>query len=75
MVLIVDATENDLNEMQARLQSNADNYNFQSSDMPAITFSTGIITVTPESSITMEELLSQADKAMYEHKQRRRRIA
>jgi len=75
VVLIVDATENDLNEMQARLQSNADNYNFQSSDMPAITFSTGIITVTPESSITMEELLSQADKAMYEHKQRRRRIA
>jgi len=73
VVLVVDATENDLNEMQARLQNNVDNYNFQSSDLPAIAFSMGIISVHPKSDITMEELLSKADKAMYEHKQHRRR--
>jgi len=73
VVLVVDATENDLNEMQARLQNNVDNYNFHSSDLPAIAFSMGIISVHPKSDITMEELLSKADKAMYEHKQHRRR--
>jgi two-component system cell cycle response regulator len=73
VVLIVDATEEDLNEMQARLQSNVDRYNL-SSDQFAISFSTGMIRVHPDSNIAMEELLSKADKAMYEHKQRRRRV-
>lgn len=73
VVLVVDATENDLNEMQVRFQNNVDNYNFQSSNLPAIAFSKGVISVSPGSDINIEELLSQADKAMYEHKQRRRR--
>ena len=72
VVLLVDATENDLNEIQARLQSNVDNYNLQSSNQITIVFSTGVISMHPDADVTMEELLSQADKAMYEHKQRRR---
>ena len=75
VVLIIDATENDLAAMQARLQGNVDAYNLQSDGRRSLSFSMGSIRVDSNSTITMEELLSQADKAMYEHKQRRRRTA
>jgi GGDEF domain-containing protein len=38
-----------------------------------LSFSMGTIWADPRSSITMEELLSQADQAMYAHKLRRKR--
>jgi PleD family two-component response regulator len=61
--------------MRSRLQANADADNLQHASQPAIAFSLGVIRAHPDSAISMEELLSQADRAMYEHKQHRRRTA
>jgi len=72
VVLVVDATEKDIDNMQEQLKNNIDAFNLQSDHSYAISFSMGIIRAVPNSSITMEELLAQADKAMYEHKRRKR---
>jgi diguanylate cyclase (GGDEF)-like protein len=74
VILITDATEGDLSNLEARLQSNIDTYNLQSARGQALSFSLGTIWADWKSNITMEELLSQADKAMYVHKQRRKRL-
>jgi diguanylate cyclase (GGDEF)-like protein len=75
VALLIDATESDLAGMQARLQSNVDAYNLQSESGHALSFSLGVIRVDSNSTITMETLLSQADAAMYKHKQGRKRTA
>lgn len=72
VVLLVDATVADVASMKSRLQNNANSNNLQYASQPAIAFSLGAIRAYPDSAISMEELLSQADRAMYEHKQRRR---
>lgn len=74
VVLMIDATESDLVNMQARLQSNVDVHNLQASGH-TLSFSLGVIRVEAESTDTMEALLSQADAAMYKHKQSRKRTA
>jgi diguanylate cyclase (GGDEF)-like protein len=73
VVMMVDATESDLASIQGRLQSNIDAYNLQASAGQTLSFSLGVIRVEPESTITMEELLSEADAAMYKHKVSRKR--
>ena len=75
VVLIVDATEDDLTSMQERLKMNVEAHNLQSIPDQALSFSMGGIRVDANSTITMEALLSQADEAMYKHKQSRRRVA
>jgi diguanylate cyclase (GGDEF)-like protein len=75
VVLIIDATESDLTSMQVRLQSNVDAHNLQSERGYALSLSLGVIRVDPDSSITMEELLYEADAAMYQHKKNRKRTA
>jgi diguanylate cyclase (GGDEF)-like protein len=75
VVLTIDAREGDLASIEARLQSNVNAHNLQSSEEYALSFSLGIIPVDLNSTLTLEALLSQADEAMYEHKLRRRRIA
>ena len=75
VVMIADATESDLASVQARLQSNIDLYNLNAAQGQAFSFSLGVIRVEPQSMITMEELLAQADAAMYKHKLSRRRTA
>jgi diguanylate cyclase (GGDEF)-like protein len=72
---IADATESDLASLQVRLQSNIDAHNLRAPAGQALSFSLGIIRVEPQSTITMEELLSQADAAMYKHKLSRKRTA
>lgn len=72
VILLIDATENDLEAMQARLQSGVDAYNEQVEDGCTLSFSMGGIRVDASSSITMEALLSMADEAMYKHKQSRK---
>ena len=74
VVLMADATESDVKSMRDHLQKNVDAHNLQT-DLPAIAFSMGGIRVFPDTGVTMEELLSRADRAMYEHKMRRRRPA
>ena len=75
VIMIADASESDLTSVQARLQSNVDLYNLKAAHGQAFSFSLGIIRVEPQSTITMEELLAQADVAMYKHKVSRRRTA
>ena len=72
VILLIDATENDMEAMQARLQSGVDAYNEQVEDGCTLSFSMGGIRVDASSSITMEALLSMADEAMYKHKQSRK---
>ena len=75
VVLIIDATESDLTSMQVRLQSNVDAHNLQSERGYALSLSLGVIRVDPDSTISMEELLYEADAAMYQHKKNRKRTA
>jgi len=73
VALLIDATESDIAGMQALLQSNVDAYNLQAESLQALSFSLGAIRIDPNSTISMEEFLSQADEAMFAHKQRRKR--
>ncbi|HLF75544.1 MAG TPA: diguanylate cyclase [Anaerolineales bacterium] len=73
VVLTIDSTENNLFGIQTRLQSNVDAHNLQSARGYALSFSLGAIRVDLNSDLTMEALLSQADAAMYKHKQSRKR--
>lgn len=73
VIMIMDASDSDLASMQARLQSIVDAHNRQVESGHALAFSLGIIRVDASSSITMEEILSEADAAMYQHKLSRRR--
>lgn len=73
VILLIDATEEDLTDMQARLQSGVDAYNQQVESGYSLSFSMGGIRVDSKSRITMEALLSMADEAMSKHKQARKR--
>jgi diguanylate cyclase (GGDEF)-like protein len=75
VVLTIDAREHHLATIQARLQSNVNTHNLQSAREYSLSFSWGAIPVDLNSDITLEELLSQADEAMYQHKLHRKRIA
>jgi diguanylate cyclase (GGDEF)-like protein len=75
VVLIIDASESDIASVQARLQSNVDTQNLRIGNGRTLAFSLGVIRVESQSTISMEDLLSQADAAMYKHKLSRRRTA
>ncbi len=75
VVLIVDATEEDLETMKMRLYGNVEEYNSQVGPKQALSFSMGTIWEDAKSNITMEEMLAKADKEMYLHKQSRKRPA
>ena len=67
-VLTIDATEDGIATIRARLKSNVDAYNLVSVKGYALSFSLGVIQVNLNSTFTVESLLEEADKAMYEHK-------
>ena len=75
VILTIDATESDLYNIQTRLQNNVAAYNLRSTNGHALSFSLGIIQVDVTAPLTMEDLLSKADEAMYKHKQSRKRVA
>ena len=68
-VLTIDANENNIAVIQARLQSNVDAYNLVSVRGYPLTFSLGIIQIDLDSTFSVEALLARADAAMYEQKQ------
>lgn len=74
VVLTIEAGENNLGSIQARLQQNVEARNGQSASGYTLSYSLGAIQIDLNSSLTMEELLSQADAAMYKHKQARKRL-
>ncbi|HSL31137.1 MAG TPA: diguanylate cyclase [Anaerolineales bacterium] len=73
VALTIDAAESDLSNIQKRLQDNVDLHNLKPGKAHPLAFSLGVIPVDIDSTFTMEELLAQADAAMYKHKQLRRR--
>jgi diguanylate cyclase (GGDEF)-like protein len=75
VILTIDTTENDLYNIQTRLQNNVAAYNLRTTNGHTLSFSLGIIQVDTSAAVTMEQLLSQADAAMYKHKQTRKRVA
>jgi diguanylate cyclase (GGDEF)-like protein len=75
VILTIDATESDLYNIQTRLQNNVAAYNLGTTNGHTLSFSLGVIQVDIAASVTMEQLLSQADAAMYKHKQTRKRVA
>ena len=75
VILTIDATENDLDNIQTRLQDNVAAYNLRSTNGHSLSFSLGVIQVDLNEPLTMEQLLSKADAAMYQHKQNRKRVA
>lgn len=68
VVLTIDAAEKDIASIQARLQSNVNEYNLQSVRGYTLSFSLGVVQVDLNSAFTIETLLSQADAIMYEQK-------
>ena len=68
-VLTIDANQNSIAVIHARLQSNVESYNLVSVRGYALSFSLGIIPIDLDSTFTVDALLAQADAAMYEHKQ------
>jgi diguanylate cyclase (GGDEF)-like protein len=74
VILTIDATEDDLYNIQNRLQDNVTAYNIRAAEGRALSFSLGVIQVDIQATITMEQLLNQADAAMYKHKQTRKRV-
>jgi diguanylate cyclase (GGDEF)-like protein len=74
VVLTIDATESELATVQTRLQNNVAAYNLRSTNGRALSFSLGVIEVDMSRPVSMEEMLSQADAAMYKHKQSRKRV-
>jgi diguanylate cyclase (GGDEF)-like protein len=75
VALTIDTAENDLANIQSRLQNKVDIYNVQPERIYPMAFSVGVITIDIDSTLSMEELLAQADAAMYKHKVMRRRPA
>jgi two-component system cell cycle response regulator len=74
VVMIVDATASDLASIQSSLQTNVDAYNRRADPRQVLSFSLGVIRLEPGATMTMEDLLGQADAAMYKHKLSRRRV-
>jgi diguanylate cyclase (GGDEF)-like protein len=74
VILTIDADERDLLNIKTRLQDNVTSYNLRSTNGHTLSFSLGDIQVDMSKPVTMEELLSQADAAMYKHKQTRKRV-
>ena len=59
--------------MATRLQEKLKSYNAQKNHPYPLSLSTGMVACGPESMLSITELMAQADAAMYEHKQSKRK--
>lgn len=59
--------------LTTRLQQNIDNHNVTANRPYKLSLSIGIVDCDPSNSCSIEELLSQADSVMYEHKRKKKR--
>jgi len=73
-VLVTDLNANQ-EEAIARLNENLETYNDMGKRSHKLAFSIGVATLEPERMTCFEELLEQADQAMYEQKRMKRRRA
>lgn len=71
-VLAMDTAESNVEAILARVEEHLKTYNAQSNSRYRLSLSLGVIALDPNSTQTMEELLSQADATMYSQKQDRK---
>jgi diguanylate cyclase (GGDEF)-like protein len=72
-VLALDTAGREINSVQERLQSNLDAHNARSTLSYALSLSLGVIQVDLNSRLTTDELLEQADAALYVNKQQKKK--
>lgn len=72
VVLAIEAGENEADLIRARLDQNISRFNQTGSCDFELSLSVGIARFRPLESVAIEELMQQADAAMYENKQARR---
>lgn len=63
------STKDNIESILRRLQGNLDIHNSQRDRIYNLSVSTGISTYDPESTLSVDELLAEADRLMYENKQ------
>ena len=71
-VLVVDAAAHSADSLFERLQQNVRDFNEQGGQPYTLGVSLGTARIEADSTATIEELLAQADEAMYEHKRRKK---
>ena len=71
-VLALDTTGSNIETIQRRLQSNLDAHNAQTDHGYVLSLSLGMIHVDLKSNLSTDELLAQADAALYVNKQQKR---
>jgi diguanylate cyclase (GGDEF)-like protein len=73
VILAIGAMPHDAERLKRRLQANLDDFNGLSGQNFDVSLSTGIARLEPEAQTSIEELIVQADQAMYCDKQLRRK--
>lgn len=67
-VLLTDAPPMDTERLRARLQTNIDKFNQTNGQLFRLSMSVGIALFDPSSQTTLDELMNEADRLMYERK-------
>ncbi len=73
VVLVTDADEESQEIVLKRLQTKIENYNAERNHPFDLSISIGVTTISIDNSISIEELIVEADKAMYENKRSKKR--
>ena len=71
VVFPIEISEDYVDTIPARLQSNFETYNSNNGREYKLSISIGISSFNPESPVTVDDLLEKADKLMYEHKRQK----
>jgi diguanylate cyclase (GGDEF)-like protein/PAS domain S-box-containing protein len=72
MVLVMDAPDNGIETYTSRLKANVDTHNATSERPYELSLSVGLALCSPELPCSIDELISRADKLMYEDKKERK---
>jgi diguanylate cyclase (GGDEF)-like protein len=75
VILATDSSLTKADYILIRLKENLDNYNAREGRPYKLSFSVGVATYDPLSSYTIDELMIQADQAMYEQKRAKRKTS
>jgi len=70
-VLTIQAADDGVQSMIARLQENLDHYNATSRASYELALSVGLARFDPARPVPLEELMASADEALYEDKRRK----
>jgi GGDEF domain-containing protein len=73
VILAVGTLPATVEKMQARLQATLNKHNAASKRLYELSFSTGVAYAAPDANASLEELISMADREMYENKRARRK--